>query len=127
MPSDIGLDSRDEVVQAVFEGFRDNIGDVDYFKSRILLAATNEIVNNVNDEIMAEHIPGEIQTYTSADDVGDIDSATMFPTEFPNSLSLSSLSEHKRKLKVNTIVILLRNINIKAAHCCKTNIDLAGV
>ena len=39
------------------------------------------------------------------DTVGDIDNATMFPTEFLNSQHLSGLPEHKLKLKNNSVVI----------------------
>ena len=116
VPSEMCLDSKDEVVDAVFDDFEANIGDADYFKSRILLAATNEIVNEINDE-MVERIPGDLHTFRSIDSVGDLDSQTMFPTEFLNSLSLSGLAEHELKLKVNTVVILMRNMDIKAGHC----------
>ena len=116
VPSTMCLASKDEVVEEVFDDFENNIGNTDYFKSRILLAATNEIVNEVNDE-MVERIPGDLHTFASVDTVGDLESTTMFPTEFLNSLSLSGLPEHKLKLKINTVVILLRNMDIKAGHC----------
>lgn len=51
------------------------------FQSRIVLAATNEIVIQVNDS-MVERIPGDLHQFASIDTVGDIDSTTMFPTEF---------------------------------------------
>ena len=116
VPSDMCLDSKDDVVEAVFNDFEDNIGNADYFKSKVLLAATNEIVNEVNDE-MVERIPGDAQTLHSIDTVGDVDSQTQFPTEFLNSLSLSGMPEHELKLKPDTVVILLRNIDIKGGHC----------
>ena len=43
---------------------------------------------------------------TSVDTVGDLDSQTMFPTEYLNSLNLSGLPKHELKLKKNTVVIL---------------------
>jgi hypothetical protein len=116
VPSDMCLDSKDDVVEAVFNDFEDNIGNADYFKSRVLLAATNEIVNEVNNE-MVGRIPGDAQTFHSIDTVGDVDSQTQFPTEFLNSLSLSGMPEHELKLKLDTVVILLRNIDIKGGHC----------
>ena len=116
VPSDMCLDSKDEVVDKVFDDFQANIGNAEYFKSRILLAATNQIVNEVNDE-MVEKLPGEVSTFCSVDTVGDLDNSTMFPTEYLNGLSLSGLPEHELKLKVNTVVILLRNMDINAGHC----------
>ena len=76
-------DSREHVVDAVFGDFKDNIGNKDYFKSRILLAATNEVVDKINDELVAE-MPGDTHTLTSVDTVGDTDNPTMFPPEFLN-------------------------------------------
>ena len=93
-----------------------NIGNPEYFTSRIVLAATNEIVNEVNDD-MVGRMPGELHTFHSVDTVEDIDSQTMFPTEFLNSLSLSGLPESELKLKVDTVVILLRNMDINGGHC----------
>jgi hypothetical protein len=115
IPSEMCLESKDDVVETVFDDFEDNIGNADYFKSRVLLAATNEIVNEVNNELV-ERIPGDVRTFRSIDTVDDTDT-TMFPTEFLNSLSLSGLPEHELKLKVNAVVILLRNMDIDAGHC----------
>ena len=58
-----------------------------------------------------------MHTFHSIDSVGDIDNATMFPTEDLNSLNLSGLPEHTPKLKINTVVILLWNMDIYAGHC----------
>jgi len=116
VPSDMCLDDKDDVVDAVFNDFQDNIGNKTYFKSRVILAATNEIVNQVNDDLV-EKMPGDLHTFHSIDTVADVDNQTQFPTEFLNSLSLSGMPEHELKLKVNTVVILLRNMDIDAGHC----------
>ena len=109
-------DSREHVVDAVFGDFNDNIGNKDYFKSRILLAATNEVVDKINDELVAE-MPGDTHTLTSVDTVGDTDNPTMFPPEFLNKQNPSGLPQHKLMLKKNTVVILLRNMDLPAGHC----------
>ena len=59
----------------------------------------------------------EICIPSNIDTVGDTDDSTMFPTEFLNSLNLSGLPEHTLKLKINTVVILLWNMDINAGHC----------
>ena len=109
-------DSKEEVIQTVYDDFKRNIGDNDYFKSRIVLAATNEIVDEVNDE-MVDAMDGDGHVFTSVDTVGDYDTQTMFPTKYLNSLSLSGLPTHELTLKKDAIVILLRNMDIKAGHC----------
>ena len=81
-----------------------------------MLAATNEIVDEVNDE-MVDEMNGEEHVFTSVDTVGDYDSQTMFPTEYLNSLNLSGLPTHELTLKKNAVVILLRNMDIEAGHC----------
>ena len=73
-------DSKEEVVESVFEDFEDNVGQPDYFKDRILLATTNEIVDELNDE-MVNKIPGDLHDFASVDTVDNAD-ATMFPQEF---------------------------------------------
>ena len=97
--------SKDEVIEKVFNDFQSHIGNPEYFQGRILLATTNKIVDEVNDE-MVERIPGDLHTFHNIDTVTDVDSCTMFPTEFLNSLNLSGLPEHTLKLKKNTVVIL---------------------
>ena len=66
---------------------------------------------------MVRRIPGELHTLTSVDTVGDMDDQTAFPTKFLNTLCLSGMPEHELLLKINSIVILLRNMDIKGGHC----------
>ena len=69
------------MIEEVFDDFESHIGDAEYFQGRVLLAMSNKIVDEVNDE-MVERMPGDLLTFHSIDTVGDIDDATMFPTEF---------------------------------------------
>ena len=48
--------------------------------------------------------------------MGDDDDARAFPTEFLNSLHLSGMADHELRLKVNSVVILLRNIDLHSGH-----------
>ena len=54
--------------------------------------------------------PGLVHTYLSTDSVED-DQATLYPTEFLNSLSLSGLPSHQLHLKVNSPIMLMRNLD----------------
>ena len=74
-------DNEDDVVEAVFGDFKDNIGNKNYFKSRILLAATNEVVDEINDEMVKE-MSGPLYTLISVDTVDDTDNHTMFPPKY---------------------------------------------
>ena len=90
VPEQMCRNSKEEVQQMVYDNFKSNIGIKEYFKSRILLAATNEIVDEVNAE-MVKVMEGDEHIFTSVDNVGDLDSQTMFPTEYLYSLNLSGL------------------------------------
>ena len=52
--------------------------------------------------------------------MGDLSNKTMLPTEFLNFFSISSLAEHELKPKLDTVAILLRNIDIKIGPCNRT-------
>ena len=116
IPSSTCQPSKDEMIEKILDVLKSHIGDAEYFQGRVLLATTNKIVDEVNDE-MVERIPGDLHTFHSIDTVEDVDNSTMFPTEFLNSLNLSGLPEHTLKVKVNTVVILLQNMDISAGHC----------
>ena len=73
------------------------------------------MVNEVNNELV-DRIPGNMHTFHSIDTVGDLDTTTVFLTEYLNSLSLSRLPKQKLKLKENALTILLRNID-NAGRC----------
>ena len=96
IPSSMCQPSKNEVIEKVFDDFKSHIGDGEYFQGRVLLATTNKIVDEVNDE-MVERIPGDVHTFHSIDTLGDGDSSTMFPAEFLNSLNLSGLPGVSRK------------------------------
>ena len=113
---DMFWESKEEVIEEIFEDFEANIGNSGYFQSRVLLTATNQIINEVNNE-MVDRMPGDLHWFTSVDTVDDLDDATMFPTKYLNTLSLSGLPEHELNLKVDIVVILLRNMDIKVGHC----------
>ena len=72
---------KDEVIEKVFDDFQSHIGDPEYFQGRILLATTNKIVDEVNDE-MVERIPGDLHTFHCIDTVTDVDNCTMFTMGF---------------------------------------------
>ncbi|EJK73532.1 hypothetical protein THAOC_04838, partial [Thalassiosira oceanica] len=116
IPPSMWRETADDVIGCVYEDFDNNVGNEDYFKSRMILAATNEIVNQVNNDVVTG-LPGELHSLRSVDTVGDSDDKTAFPTEWLNILSPSGLPEHELLLKKEAIVILLRNMDIVGGHC----------
>ena len=64
-------------------------------------------------------IPGDQKTYTSVDQIDreDNEEAIVFPEEYLHSLMPTGLPPHRLTLKVGSIVMLLRNLNIKQGLC----------
>ena len=48
----------------------------------------------------------------------------ILPTEFLNSLTPNGLPRHKLKLKVDAIVVLLRNLNLNEGLCNGTRLSV---
>jgi hypothetical protein len=94
------------LISAVFPTFN----NIQSFAARAILAPKNVDVEHINDKII-ELFPGEIQIYLSADSVWNVGAASIFPTEFLNSLNISDMPPHQLRLKLNCPIILLRNLN----------------
>ena len=60
--------SKDEVIEEMFEDFKVNSRNSEYFQSRVLFAATNQIVNEVNNK-MVDRMQGDLCCFTSLDTV----------------------------------------------------------
>ncbi|KAL7543097.1 hypothetical protein ACHAWF_014559, partial [Thalassiosira exigua] len=116
IPPSMYVESKEDVIDVLFGDLEENVGSEEYFKTRAILAADNDVVMETNDALVGQ-LQGELSTFYSIDSVGDDDDLTMFPTAFLNSLALSGLADHKLNLKVNAPVSLLRNMDIKRGHC----------
>ena len=89
-----------------------------------MLAPKNDCILIKTD--ILNQIPGEQRTYHSYDKIicdndNDINN---YPVQFLNSLALSSLPLHKLVLKVNYIVLLIRNLNKKEALVNETRMRI---
>lgn len=87
-----------------------NYKNHDWLSERAILAAKNKDVDDMN-FIIQNEIAGDLQTYKSVDTVTSEDEVVNYPTEFLNSLELSGLPPHNLKLKIGSVIIMLRNIN----------------
>lgn len=89
----------------------------DGMKDRAILAPLNKDVEKINDDIVAK-LPGEYKTYYSHDSMKDQpEGAVEFTTEFLNSVNISDLPPHELKLKKNTLIMLLRNLDVSEGLC----------
>ncbi|XP_025662239.1 uncharacterized protein [Arachis hypogaea] len=103
-------------------------GDIDFFKTRTILAPTLDIVEEVNNHLMAI-IPGGEKLYLSSDsicmDEGNMESQLdLYGPELLNSINCSGLPPHKLILKVGVPVMLLRNIDQSSGLCNGTRLQV---
>jgi len=78
-----------------------------------ILAPRNEDCANVNCKILSR-LQGNEKIYLSDDKVITQEEQTgifHFPTEFLNSIEASGLPQHRLCLKINAVVLLMRNLN----------------
>ena len=75
-----------------------------------ILAAKNIDVNDLNWTIQNQ-IPGDLRSYKSFDRVENEDEAVNYPVEFLNSFDLPGMPPHHLRLKVGSVIIILRNLH----------------
>lgn len=100
----------DELIQKIFPDVSINYKNSKWISERAILALRNDSVNTIN-EIILQAISSEEVFYESIDTTVNEDEATMYPTEFLNSLNHSGISQHILTLKMGCLIILMRNLN----------------
>ncbi|XP_065172041.1 ATP-dependent DNA helicase pif1-like [Atheta coriaria] len=103
-------ESKTELMEMVFPNIAQNYKNHVWLSERVILAAKNVDVNEMNFQIQ-EKISGELKNYKSIDSVTNEDEVVNYPIEFLNSLDLPGLPPHNLQLKIGSVIIMLRNIN----------------
>lgn len=104
------------IINEIYPNLLDNMASEDYLRQRAILTPTNAIVDDINSH-MLDLIPGNVMTYLSQDSIDDIygdsedDYESSFPVEYLNSINMPCLPKHELKLKVESVVMLMRNLN----------------
>lgn len=117
----------DDIVKEIF---CKNIS-IDMVKSmsnRAILCPLNEDVDKLNEKVM-EIMEGEFMIYLSDDTVQADDDTEKenFPVEFLNTLTPSGMPRHRLRLKVGSIIMLLRNLNVKRGLCNGTRLVVTAL
>ncbi|XP_050676831.1 ATP-dependent DNA helicase pif1-like [Leptidea sinapis] len=100
----------DDLNNFVYSELLTNMRNRDWLCERAILAPTNEMVGQINEQIMSR-VEGDIVEFLSVDTVMDNEQVTSYPVEFLNSLELSGVPSHKLRLKVGVPVLLMRNLD----------------
>ncbi|XP_017473960.1 PREDICTED: ATP-dependent DNA helicase PIF1-like [Rhagoletis zephyria] len=102
--------ATDELINKVFPNIIANHKYHNWLSERAILAAKNNDVDHLNITIQKQII-GPLHSFKSIDGVTNEDEATNYPTDFLNSLDLPGLPPHYLQLKVGSVIIMLRNLN----------------
>ncbi|GJY08030.1 replication protein A 70 kDa DNA-binding subunit B [Tanacetum coccineum] len=116
------------IIAETYPKLLQNLWNPTFFQERAILAPTHEMVDIINERMMAL-IPGEETIYESSDSVSLVDDDTNFDdsiytTDFLNGIKMSGLPKHAIKLKIGTPVMLMRNIDQKAGLCNGTRLQV---
>ncbi|KAL5148919.1 ATP-dependent DNA helicase PIF1 [Glycine soja] len=128
------------IVKSTFPDLHQHHNNPQFFKSRAILASTNETVEQINDYVLS-FIPvknmtteiGILQTigdhmeYLSSDFVDKSETIEdsyfqSITTEFLNSLTTSDFPTHCIKLKIGSPIMLLRNLDQNQGMCNGTRL-----
>ncbi|XP_075663385.1 uncharacterized protein LOC142632959 [Castanea sativa] len=121
-----GAHSFNNIVKAAYPDFDTKFNDSKYLEERAILAPTNEVVEDING-YMIDLINADEETYLSANSYGKassniLDQDVMHPIEFLNSLKFPGIPNHKFRLKVGLLIMLLRNLNQSNGLCNGTRL-----
>ncbi|GJZ37624.1 RNA polymerase beta'' subunit, partial [Tanacetum coccineum] len=131
LPEEILIDAADDSVTSIVDftylNILDNIND-SYFQEKVILASTNEVVDNMNEHLL-EKFPGEEIDYLSSDSVDKTErnaaiDQSIFSPGFINGLKFLGVPNHMLSLKVGVPIILLRNIDQPNGLCNGTRLQV---
>ena len=93
----------------------------DEMSSSVILAARNIDVNEINKTVVSLLDSYNVSVYTSVDSADHCDDNGLIGEKilpvYLNSLNLRNLLPHELHLRVNSIVMLIRNINVREGLC----------
>ena len=118
IPNECVLDKNGDIVNSIFS----DLNEVN-ISSHVILTSTNQETLELNNQIL-EQLPGEMRTYFSIDSFisDDQQEVDLYLLEFINSLTPSGLPPHRLHLKVESVVMLLRNLSLKDGLCNGTRL-----
>lgn len=109
VPSDIVATDQKALIDKVFPNLQQGYADPYFMAHRSILTPLNEHMDKIN-SVCVKAFPGEAHTYFSADRVEEDNGDLSIPLEYLNSLTPSGMPPHQLTLKLNMVVMLLRNL-----------------
>jgi len=130
IPGDIAILPQNDkivaIIAAVYTDFENSYSLVPYLAERCIVCPVNSAVDEVN-ELMVQRIPGSSREYRSFDQIANsmeqpADFEMLYPPEVLNSIVLNNYPHHLLTLKIDTPVVLLRNIDQAQGLCNGTRL-----
>ncbi|XP_074305937.1 uncharacterized protein LOC141641163 [Silene latifolia] len=113
------------LVAITYPALQNRLWDPNYLQERAILAPTHEILEDVNDYVLSL-IHEQERIYLSSDEVSRDDTTmgepNLYSTEFLNNIKCSGFPNHELRLKVDDMVMLLRNIDQPCGLCNGTRL-----
>ena len=99
-----------------------NTDVLDAYANRCIVTPTNEAANHVNDMILQD-IDGDLREYWSIDTLtaGDA-SEEHYPVEFLNTIEASCLPPHRLRLRIGSLLMVIRNYAPRLGVCNGTRV-----
>ncbi|XP_076934739.1 uncharacterized protein LOC143601132 [Bidens hawaiensis] len=126
------VDPIGDLIRFVYPDILDRFNELTYFQDRALLAPLNEVVQEINERMLAL-FPGDEVQYLSSDslaeseDVSDAVDLQLYSPDLLNGLKMSGMPNHRLVLKVGVPIMLLRNINHKKGLCNGTRLQVVSL
>lgn len=100
-----------------------NLCNIDDLANKSILTLTNSDADEINDRLL-ESIDGDVTYYYSVDKIisDDENEVSEYTDEYINSLRPSGTPTHVIKLKINSIIMLIRNLNHASGLCNGTRL-----
>ena len=109
------VDNEDNVLRLITRIFSDQLThtNVETFAQHVILCPSNVTVMDINNRIITTILEGELHSYFSVDtqDPEENDEEIDLPIEHIHKLLPNGYPPHELKLKLGTIVIVLRNLS----------------
>ncbi|XP_076933118.1 uncharacterized protein LOC143598912 [Bidens hawaiensis] len=126
------VDPMGDLISFVYPNILDRFNELTYFQDRALLAPLNEVVQEIN-ECMLAIFPGEEVEYLSFDSLAECEDVSgdfdpqLYSPDLLNGLKISGIPNHRLVLKVGVPIMLLRNINHKKGLCNGTRLQVISL
>ena len=125
-PNTIALPPQSNIVTgSIVDALYPDLSAAAYLTQTVILCPTNDDTLILN-ELILDKLLSPKKLYLSADRAlcADEKEAQNYPLEFLNSLTPSGMPPHRLNLKVDAIVMLLRNLDIRKGLCNGTRLTV---